>query len=104
MDDTVPDEIKKRRNISLLDLQNQISEQDNRRLIGQTVEVFVEGLSKNPQLDSSGIQNQPQLVGRTGSDFIVVFTGPAALAGSFQTARITKTSALTLFGEILPAF
>lgn len=102
--DSVPEEVKKRRNIALLELQNQISEQDNPRFIGQSVEVFVEGPSKNPHLNASEIQALPQLVGRTGSDSIVVFTGPAALAGTFQSVRITKTSALTLFGELIPTF
>ncbi|NLH17513.1 MAG: tRNA (N6-isopentenyl adenosine(37)-C2)-methylthiotransferase MiaB [Phycisphaerae bacterium] len=102
--DSVPEEVKKKRNITLLDLQNQISEQDNPRFIGQSVEIFVEGPSKNPHLNASEIQTLPQLVGRTGSDSIVVFTGPATLAGTFQSVRITKTSALTLFGELISTF
>jgi tRNA A37 methylthiotransferase MiaB len=41
-----------------------------------------------------------QLVGRTGGDSIVVFDGPASLAGRFADIRIVRTSALTLFGEL----
>ena len=100
--DSVAEEVKKRRNIALLELQNQISEQENRNFIGQTVEVFVEGPSKNPHLNASETQALPQLVGRTGSDSIVVFPGPANLAGSFLSIRIVKASALTLFGEVAP--
>ncbi len=45
--DDVPEEIKRQRNHELLALQNQISEEDNRPLLGQTVEVLVEGPSKS---------------------------------------------------------
>jgi len=44
--DDVPEELKRRRNNELLALQNQISEEDNQPLLGQTVEVLVEGPSK----------------------------------------------------------
>jgi tRNA-2-methylthio-N6-dimethylallyladenosine synthase len=100
--DSVAEEVKKQRNIALLELQNKISEQDNCNFIGQTVEVFVEGPSKNPHLNTSETQHLPQLVGRTGADSIVVFPGSANLAGSFLSVRIVKVSALTLFGEVAP--
>ena len=45
-EDDIPDEIKKRRNNELLDLQNAISEEDNEAFIGRNVEVLVEGPSK----------------------------------------------------------
>ncbi|MCA9025424.1 MAG: tRNA (N6-isopentenyl adenosine(37)-C2)-methylthiotransferase MiaB [Planctomycetaceae bacterium] len=44
--DDIPEDVKKRRNNELLDLQNQISEEDNERFIGRNVEVLVEGPSK----------------------------------------------------------
>jgi tRNA A37 methylthiotransferase MiaB len=40
------------------------------------------------------------LVSRTAEDWIVVFNGPVELAGQFVRVKITKTSPLTLFGEI----
>jgi tRNA-2-methylthio-N6-dimethylallyladenosine synthase len=97
--DAVPEATKKQRNTSLLDLQNQISEQDNMRFIGRTLEVFVEGPSKNPHLDSADSLNLPQLIARTADDYIVVFHGPADLAGTFQRVQILRSSALTLFGQ-----
>ena len=45
--DDVPEEVKKRRNNDLLAIQNGVSLADHRRRIGQTVEVLVEGPSKN---------------------------------------------------------
>jgi tRNA A37 methylthiotransferase MiaB len=41
-----------------------------------------------------------QLVGRTDTDWIVVFEGDKNLAGQFAKVKITKVSPLTLFGEI----
>jgi tRNA-2-methylthio-N6-dimethylallyladenosine synthase len=102
LEDNVPADVKKRRNIELLSVQEEISEQLSRRYLGKTVEILVEGLSKKPHLDSPAEgRNLPQLVGRTAADWIVVFNGPAALAGRFTKVKITKTAPLTLFGQLL---
>jgi len=98
--DNIPAEIKKKRNIELLDIQNEISEELSRQSLNKTVKVLVEGPSKKPHLNSTGSENKPQLVGRTATDYIVVFNGPWSLAGQFAKVKITKTSALTLFGEL----
>ncbi len=60
---TCPEEVKKRRNNDLLAIQNAVSLADHRRRIGQTVEVLVEGLSKNA-LKQTGAGPR-QLTGRT---------------------------------------
>ncbi len=44
--DDVPFEVKRRRNNELLQIQNRISEEDNQKFLGRTVEVLVEGPSK----------------------------------------------------------
>jgi tRNA-2-methylthio-N6-dimethylallyladenosine synthase len=100
LEDNISAEIKKQRNMRLLEVQNEISEAYNKRFIGQTVRVLVEGPSKKSHLDSNNPDAHPQLIGRTATDYIVVFTGPASLAGNFANVKITKTSALTLFGTI----
>jgi tRNA A37 methylthiotransferase MiaB len=41
------------------------------------------------------------LVGRTATDYIAVFNGPVSLAGQFAKVKITRTSPLTLFGELI---
>jgi tRNA-2-methylthio-N6-dimethylallyladenosine synthase len=98
--DNIPAEIKKKRNTELLDVQNEISEELSRQFLNKTVKVLVEGPSKKAHLNSRGSENKPQLVGRTATDYIVVFNGPNALAGQFARVKITGTSALTLFGEL----
>jgi tRNA-N(6)-(isopentenyl)adenosine-37 thiotransferase enzyme MiaB len=45
-EDDVPEEVKRRRNVELLRIQNEISEEDNAEFIGRRVKVLVEGPSK----------------------------------------------------------
>jgi tRNA-2-methylthio-N6-dimethylallyladenosine synthase len=101
LDDNIPDEVKKKRNIELLDVQNKISAELNKRFLNQTVKILVEGPSKKAHLKKGDSENRPQLVGRTATDNIVVFNGPESSAGEFAKVKITKTSPLTLFGELI---
>ncbi|MFL5342324.1 MAG: tRNA (N6-isopentenyl adenosine(37)-C2)-methylthiotransferase MiaB [Gemmataceae bacterium] len=102
--DDVPEETKKRRNNDLLAIQNSASLADHRRLVGRTVEVLVEGLSKSELKASGGRQaaeaGPVQLTGRTNTDHIVVFEGNERLVGKFVTAHIDEASAFTLFGTV----
>lgn len=99
--DDISDETKKKRNIELLAVQERISEKLSEGFLNKEVKILVEGLSKKPHLNKADHQNNPQLIGRTSEDYIVVFNGPAELAGNFTTVKIIKTSPLTLFGEII---
>lgn len=119
--DDVPESVKRQRNNELLAVQNAISREDNQRLVGQTVEVLVEGPSKaarkssaataqaaRPQ-DAPAVPTPPrigddlpagltQLVGRTVCDQIVVFDGLPQWAGEFRRVKIDRADAVTLFG------
>ena len=98
--DDVPEEIKRRRNNQLLDLQNAISEEDNQIFLGQTVEVLVEGPSKASS--KKGVQGDVlQLTGRTPCDRIVVFTGNRRQTGEILPIGIYDANAHTLFGEVM---
>jgi tRNA-2-methylthio-N6-dimethylallyladenosine synthase len=97
--DDVPYEIKRRRNNELLALQDQISEQDNRRFLGRTVEVLVEGPSK--MAEKRGEQSEVlQLTGRSTCDRIVVFEGTKRLVGQILPIAIDDCTAHTLFGHV----
>jgi tRNA-2-methylthio-N6-dimethylallyladenosine synthase len=97
-EDDVPEEVKRRRNNELLVIQNAISHQENRPLVGRTVEILVEGPSKTShKRAASGASTQ--LVGRTVCDRIVVFQGPQELTGHLVPVTIRKAGAFTLFGE-----
>ncbi len=98
--DTVSAELKQRRNAELLAVQEQISGELNKTFLGHEVTVLVEGPSKKAHVNPADDGGRPQLVGRTATDHIVVFHGPVLLAGQFARVRITRTSPLTLFGEL----
>jgi tRNA-2-methylthio-N6-dimethylallyladenosine synthase len=99
--DTIPDEVKQQRNTALLAVQEQISGELNEAFLGRQVTVLVEGLSKKAHVNAADSDNNPQLVGRMSTDQIVVFHGPASLAGQFAQVRITRTAPLTLFGTLV---
>jgi tRNA-2-methylthio-N6-dimethylallyladenosine synthase len=99
LEDNIPDEIKNLRNNELLKAQGQISGKLADDLSGKTVKVLVEGPSKKSH--KRQVMALPQLIGRTATDWIVVFNGHESLAGQFAQVKITRTTPLTLFGEIV---
>ena len=98
--DNIGAEVKQGRNVKLLEVISEVAEEDNQRFLGKTIEVLVEGPSKKPHLNRAENDNNPQLIGRTAGDYIVVFNGPESLTGQFVNVNITKTAALTLFAEL----
>ena len=126
--DDVPAKVKARRNNELLSIQNEIGLRRKQALIGQTVEVLVEGPSKaarkaggetGSQLRTRG-KNSPsvapetaadrvplagdghtQLVGRTPGDQMVVFDAPRELTGALVNIRVEAASPQTLFGCVV---
>ncbi|HEX4069689.1 MAG TPA: tRNA (N6-isopentenyl adenosine(37)-C2)-methylthiotransferase MiaB [Planctomycetaceae bacterium] len=102
--DDVPEDVKRRRNNVLLDIQNEISEEDNATFIGREVEVLVEGPSKTAlkQSETELPANGPiQLVGRSSCDRIVVFDGNPRLAGTLAQIAVHDCTATTLIGSIV---
>jgi tRNA-2-methylthio-N6-dimethylallyladenosine synthase len=102
--DDVPEEIKKRRNNDLLAVQTAISREDNRRFVGRTVEVLVEGPSKSSAKQGQGPDQgggPAQLTGRTRCDRIVVFEGGERLIGEIVPVTVDDASAVTLFGRVV---
>ncbi len=98
-EDDVPEEVKRRRNVELLDLQNKISAEDNLELIGRTFDVLVEGPSvKAAKHDDGG--PTLQLVGRTHCDRIVVFDGNRRQIGQTLPVTIYDSLAHTLIGAV----
>jgi tRNA-2-methylthio-N6-dimethylallyladenosine synthase len=113
--DDVPEEIKRKRNQSLLALQTEICAQNNREMIGKTVQVLVEGESKlvnKPAYPSSGVELgwekraiaasavQTQMMGRTRGDQVVVFPGSTSMVGEMLDVSIVDAKSLTLFGKV----
>lgn len=100
--DDVPHTVKQERNNKLLEIQNRISLEDNQKLIGDTVEVLVEGISKTAAR-KEGAEESPivQLTGRTHCDRIVVFEGNRRQIGQILPVAIYDSAAHTLFGEVI---
>ncbi len=88
--DDVPEEIKIRRLNELIELQNHLSAESNKKDIGKTFEVLVEGVSK---------RSTAQLFGRTEQNKVVIFDRGTYRPGDFVKVRITEASSATLKGE-----
>jgi tRNA-2-methylthio-N6-dimethylallyladenosine synthase len=99
--DDVPDDVKRRRNNELLATQNRISEEDNQAFLGRTVEVLVEGPSKDARKHVEPDGPLLQLVGRTQCDRIVVFEGNRRQIGELLPVTIYDANAHTLFGQVV---
>jgi tRNA-2-methylthio-N6-dimethylallyladenosine synthase len=97
--DDVPEAVKKRRNGVLLEVQTAISLEDNRRLIGETFDVLVEGPSRRTAR-RDGWELRDQLTGRTACDRIVVLAGDEHLVGQIVPVVVADASAVTLFGRV----
>jgi tRNA-2-methylthio-N6-dimethylallyladenosine synthase len=90
--DDIPEDVKIKRLQKMIDLQNKLSEESNRRDIGKTFEVLVEGYSK---------RSREKLFGRTGQNKVVVFDKLSHHAGQYVNVRITDATSATLIGENL---
>lgn len=90
LEDDVPEEVKVRRLQGMIDLQNKLSEESNKRDIGKTFEVLVEGFSK---------RSREQLFGRTSQNKVVIFDKGDYKVGQFVNVRVTGATSATLFGE-----
>ncbi len=99
LEDDIPREVKARRNNELLAVQDAVAKEDNLKLIGDTVEVLVEGLSKKGQKSDDHV-GVVQMTGRTHCDRIVVFDGNRRQAGEFLSVQIDDASSHTLVGHV----
>ena len=99
MEDDIPREVKARRNNELLAVQDAIAMEDNKKLIGDAVEVLVEGPSKKGQKEDAD-QAVVQMIGRTHRDRIVVFDGNRRQAGQFLKIHVDDASSHTLVGRV----
>ena len=90
--DNIAEEEKVRRLNEIIALQNELSLASNRREIGKTVEVLVEGFSKRSHDD---------MFGRTSQYKTVVFPRAGRHIGELVQVRVLEASAATLRGEIV---
>ena len=87
--DDVPEEVKIRRLNELIQLQTEISAQQNRKDEGREFNVLVEGFSK---------RSRDMLCGRTEQNKMVVFPIGTSHIGQTVSVRITGSTSATLLG------
>lgn len=92
MGDDIPEELKTRRLSEIIELQNELSAESNRRDVGKEFEILVEGVSK---------RSDKQLFGRTSQNKVVVFDRADFKAGDYVRVRVTAASSATLQGEVI---
>ncbi|MBN2562446.1 MAG: tRNA (N6-isopentenyl adenosine(37)-C2)-methylthiotransferase MiaB [Phycisphaerae bacterium] len=108
--DDVPDEVKRQRNNEMLAVQTEIGLANHRAMIGEIVDVLIEGPSKSAAKAQGsrcarGERVEPQgsirsqLVGRTRGDQIVVLNGTPDMIGRILSVRITAAMPYTMRGE-----
>jgi len=95
MSDDVPDEVKNRRLDEIINIQRSISLHRNRKMVGQIMEVLVEGTSKKSNVD---------LCGRTDTNKMVIFPKNGNVAGDYINVRIERANSATLFGTQVHVF
>ncbi len=89
MGDDVPEEVKLCRLAEIIELQRAISLHRNKALIGQTVQVLIEGLSKKSKSD---------FCGRTDTNRMVVFPRNGDAIGDTIGVCVERANSATLFG------
>ena len=89
MAEQVPQAVKEERHERLLVLINEIGARRYEKVVGQQVEILVEGPSKRPE----------RLMGRTRCNKIVVFDGSERHRAALLTVKITHAGSFTLYGD-----
>ena len=93
MTDDVPEETKVKRLSEIIELQQSISSEVNKELIGVEEIVLVEGPSRKSDL---------QFAGRTDGNKVVVFdTEEKIKAGDYIKVKINNATSATLFGNVI---
>jgi tRNA-2-methylthio-N6-dimethylallyladenosine synthase len=90
MDYQISDEVKHDRFNRLVEAVNACSRKKNLSYLGRTVEVLVEGFSKN---------NENTVTGRTRSGKLVNLSGGVELIGELVNVKIIKANSFSLVGE-----
>ena len=90
--DDVPDAEKTRRLEEIIALQGQIALENNRKEIGKTFEVLVEGESH---------RSKEQLFGRNSQNKVIVFDRHDIQPGQYVQVKVTDCTAATLKGEVV---
>lgn len=92
--DDIPEDVKKRRLVEIIDVQNKLSLESNKKDIGKTFQILIEGESK---------RNSDNWMGRSSQNKVIVFPkGNLNFnKGEYVTVKVNDCTQATLLGEIL---
>jgi tRNA-2-methylthio-N6-dimethylallyladenosine synthase len=85
----IDEHIKEKRNQDLLQVVNESTRRSGQCLVGRTVQILCEGPSKT---------NPARLMGRTGTNKIVVFEGNEKLIGEIVDVQVQRANGFSLYG------
>lgn len=88
--DDIPADIKQRRLAEIIEVQQRISTERNKKLVGTIQKVLVEGTSKRSEADFSG---------RSDQNKVVIFPRENFKKGDYVDVLITETTSATLRGR-----
>lgn len=93
-EDDIPETIKKKRLQEIVDLQNKLSFDSNKRDLGKTFKVLIEGDSKKSDQD---------WMGRSSQNKVIVFSknGSELKKGDYVHVNVTDCTQATLLGKII---
>ena len=92
LEDTIPEETKMTRLEKVHEVQEKIQKEKHDKMIGRTVEILVDSVSR---------KRQDEVAGRTGENFIINILGSPDLIGKEIPVRITSAGTHSLRGEML---
>jgi tRNA-2-methylthio-N6-dimethylallyladenosine synthase len=93
MEDQIPDDVKHRRLQELMDVQNEISLEKNKKLEGTTAEILVEGPSK---------EDPAHWYGRTSANKMILFPKDDSVhIGDLVHVKINKAQTWVLKGDLI---
>jgi tRNA-2-methylthio-N6-dimethylallyladenosine synthase len=90
MPDQLPEEVKEERNQRLLMAMNEQGAEHYNRLVGQRVQILVEGPSR---------RNALRMMGRTRCNKIVVFEGSGRHRAQIMDVRVERAGSFTLYAD-----
>lgn len=92
MPDNIPEEVKIARLQQIIELQNKLSEESNKRDIGKTFEVLVEGPSK---------RSDAEWCGRSSQNKMIVFPYNGQKPGDYVNVKVESCTSATLIGKLV---
>lgn len=110
-EDDIPEEVKRARNQELLEVQSKIAHAHLVSLVGEQLEVLVEGVTKLRRASAPVVtgaaalasvpapEGWTRLVARTRGDEIVAFDGPAELVGKLTQVEAVGATPLTVLAR-----